>query len=277
MGWWRRIWNGLLRRSPDTDALRDSHPDAASRQRAVAAVQELLGHRFEDPDLLEQALVHRSYLHTLGADRLGSNERLEFLGDGVLGMVANEYLYREYPEHEEGDLTRMKSRLVCGASLSRVAKRLRLGDHVLMSRGEAATGGRKRDSILADTVEAVIGAVFLDGGFDAARAAIEKWLLDDADGLLDTHTLVNDKSRLQELVQASHKTPPHYRVLETKGPDHERIFTVEVYLGNTVLGRGRGASKKNAEQQAAGDALLRLKQEPDLLETIPEPPPHRRR
>jgi ribonuclease-3 len=276
MTWWRGLFSWM-----DTDARRRRgsrggadvpapRPDAASRREAAAAVETMLSYRFRDPCLLGQALVHRSHLHAYGDERIEANERLEFLGDAVLGLVTNAYLYLEYPDLEEGDLTRLKSKLVCGTSLARVAQRLELGDHILMSRGEAATGGRDRDSILADAVEAIIGAVYLDGGLEAAQGVIERWLFDYADEIIEHRALANDKSRLQEIVQARHRVPPRYRVLETTGPDHERVFTVEVLFGDRVLGVGRGANKKSAEQQAAGCALRQLVEEPSLLDEAPD-------
>ncbi len=272
-GFFSRLIAGARRgRAPRRDAGEaPARADAESRRLAAAAVETMLSYRFHDPCLLGQALVHRSHLHAYGDERIEANERLEFLGDAVLGLVTNAYLYLEYTDLEEGDLTRLKSKLVCGASLARVAQRLELGDHILMSRGEAATGGRDRDSILADAVEAIIGAVYLDGGLEAAQGVIERWLFDHADEILEHRALANDKSRLQEIVQARHRVPPRYRVLETTGPDHERVFTVEVLFGDRVLGVGRGANKKSAEQQAAGCALQRLAQEPSLLTAVPGP------
>lgn len=276
MAAWRRFVSRLIAGTRRGRAPRGAvdeapaRPDAESRLLAAAAVETMLSYRFRDPCLLGQALVHRSHLHAYGDERIESNERLEFLGDAVLGLVTNAYLFLEYPDLEEGDLTRLKSKLVCGASLARVAQRLELGDHILMSRGEAATGGRDRDSILADAVEAIIGAAYLDGGLEAAQGVIERWLFDHADEILEHRTLANDKSRLQEIVQARFRVPPRYRVLETTGPDHERVFTVEVLFGDRVLGTGRGANKKSAEQEAAGCALQRLAQEPTLLDAAPD-------
>jgi len=245
-----------------------AHPviDEQAEALALKTVQAKLDYTFEDLSLLRLALVHRSHTHMLGGGRLESNERLEFLGDSVLGLVVNTYLYRHYPRLEEGDLTKMKSKLVCGESLTRVASRFELGEHIQMSRGEAATGGRKRASILADAVEAIIGAVYLDGGLKAATDVLELWLLDDADAFLTERALVNDKSRLQEMIQARHKSPPVYRLAHASGPDHARTFTVEVLFGVTVLGLGSGPSKKRAEQAAASAAIRRLVAQPGLLD-----------
>lgn len=254
---------------------RDSGPgDASSPDRAaipgrleptLAAVEATVGYAFRDRSLLHRALVHRSHAHAVGLDRHESNERLEFLGDSVLGLLVSEALYRRHDEREEGDLTKMKARLVCGATLGRVARRLGLGDHVLMSKGEESTGGRDRASIQADVVEAILGAIYLDGGLDAARRAVRRWILDHSAEVLDDDRLGNNKSRLQELVQAWVKSQPQYRVLSVDGPDHARSFQVEVRVAGRSLGKGSGASKKAAEQRAAGQALDRLEAQPDLL------------
>jgi ribonuclease-3 len=190
---------------------------------------------------------------------------LESLGDAVLGLLASEYLFRRFPEREEGDLTKMKSRLVCGANLARVAVLFGLGDHVLMSKGEEATGGRERASILADVVEALFGAVYLDGGIEAVLGVMNLWLFDEADELLEADDLGNNKSRLQELIQAKFKTPPRYRIVSTSGPDHDRLYVVEVSIAKRVLGAGRGHSKKIAEQEAAGEALAALERDPEAF------------
>jgi len=228
-------------------------------------VEQKLGYSFGDRSFLQKALLHRSHVHLSGNNRNQSNERLEFLGDAVLGLVVNEYLYLRFPKRAEGDLTKMKSLLVCGTRLSEVAGSLQLGSHIRMSRSEAATGGRKRSSILADTMEAVIGAVYLDGGLDAARRVIKNCLLDRSSKLLNRRSLGNYKSRLQELIQAKYKSPPRYRVLRAVGPDHARIFTVCVTFNGIVLGTGKGHNKKAAEQKAAQEALDRLTEDPELL------------
>ncbi len=257
-----RKWIGVARRVDGEVASND----VADQTVDVAAIEAKLGYDFDDPTLLGQALIHRSHTHVAGVHRRESNERLEFLGDAVLELVVNEYLYRLYPSAEEGELTQLKSQLVCGTSLSGVASGLDIGAHILMSRGEAATGGRQRSSILADTVEAIIGAVYLDGGLDAARQVIRRWVLSEADRLADDEALVNHKSRLQEVIQARFKAPPRYRVRGVEGPDHDRIFTIEVMFQGRILGAGVGPNKKMAEQVAAGDALARLEADPDILD-----------
>lgn len=225
---------------------------------SLAALEVKLGYQFRRRELLANALLHRSHIHVTGQDRESSNERLEFLGDAVLGLVTNEELYQKYPDRSEGDLTKMKSLLVCGARLSEVATEFDLGTHIRMSRSEAATGGRQRSSILADTTEALIGAVYLDGGLEPARAVIKRVVLKGSDAVVARRSLANYKSRLQELIQSRHKSPPRYRVTQVAGPDHDRVFEVSVSFNGEVLGRGEGRNKKTAEQHAARMALEKL-------------------
>ncbi len=227
----------------------------------LVAVEVKLGYDFRDKSLLGNALLHRSHIHVTGQDREQSNERLEFLGDAVLGLVANEELYHSYPDRSEGDLTKMKSLLVCGAHLSEVAIEFDLGANIRMSRSEAATGGRQRSSILADTTEALIGAVFLDGGLSPAREVIKRLVLKSSETVLERRSLRNYKSRLQELIQSRYKSPPRYKVIKVAGPDHNRVFQVSVSFNGEVLGLGEGRNKKTAEQQAARLALEKLEVE----------------
>lgn len=243
--WLRRLLGGA---SPvDTDDIPDR-----------AAIEGKIGHVFRERTLLRQALTHRSHVHVTGNERIASNERLEFLGDSVLGMIVNEFLYHHYTGKEEGDLTKIKSLLVCGATLAKVGERVGIGDHLLLSRSEAGTGGRKRESILADATEAVIGAIYLDAGLDAAREFVRRHILVNVEASLQERTHRNYKSLLQERLQARYKIPPRYKVSYTTGPDHARRFTVKVTLKGTVLGVGSGTSKKQAEQRAAESALARI-------------------
>lgn len=245
------------------------------RRRAVPAATGLatdlpdletkLGHRFTDRGLIETALTHRSHAYRAGQERLQSNERLEFLGDSVLGLIVNEYLYRRYPDRSEGELTKMKSLVVSRAVLSRAAERLDLGRHLILAPGEVDAGGRTRASILSDAFEAVLGALYLDGGLEPVQRFVQRGLLVSLDQTLADHQLVNYKSLLQERVQAQLKTPPRYKVTSTSGPDHAKRFVVEVVVRGRVLGRGEGNSKKLAEQRAAREALQVVQQHPDLL------------
>jgi ribonuclease-3 len=218
---------------------------------------------FQRPELLKLALTHRSYLSVTGLGPRESNERLEFLGDSVLGLVTSEYLYLQHPNEHEGQLTKTKSLLVSKAILSRRGLAMGLGRFVLMSHSEIESGGRQRQSIVADAFEAVIGAIYLDQGFEAARAFIERWLLRDHREITADKRHTNYKSHLQEYVQSTFRTHPVYRIRSEAGPDHSKQFMVEVMVGRRSLGSGRGRNKKEAEQAAARDALERAQVRPD--------------
>ncbi len=237
----------------------------ADLHESIAKLESKLEYRFTDTALVVTALLHRSHIQVTKGSRMLSNERLEFLGDAVLGLVVNQFLYHRYPDRAEGDLTKMKSLLVCGSRLSEVAGDLDLGRHIRMSRSEAATGGRHRSSILADTMEALIGAVFLDGGLAAATRVVERVVLVDSDDILSRPSFGNYKSKLQEIIQARFKSPPRYRVLSADGPDHARLFKVGVVFNGVTLGYGIGRNKKGAEQMAAAEALQQLEKNPELL------------
>jgi len=213
---------------------------------------------FRDPELLKLALTHRSYLSVTGMGPQESNERLEFLGDSVLGLVTSEFLYRQNPDEHEGQLTKTKSLLVSKAILSRRALAMGLGRFVLMSHSEVESGGRQRLSIIADAFEAVLGAIYLDQGFEAARQFVEQWLLREAREIAADKRHTNYKSHLQEYVQSTFHTHPVYRIRSEMGPDHSKQFMVEVMVGKRSLGQGRGRNKKEAEQAAARDALEKV-------------------
>jgi ribonuclease-3 len=214
-----------------------------------------LGVAFENQRLLKKALTHRSALQGNGDNVADSNERLEFLGDSVLELIVNEHLFRHYPDKREGDLTKMKSLLVSRSVLARRAEAMNLGSYILLSQAEDEAGGRGRPSILADAYEAVLGAVYLDRGFEEARAFVRRHLLNDAEDILSDQAHTNYKNMLQELVQAEYKTYPRYRTSSEDGPDHEKQFTVEVTVHGKAFGAGTGANKKQAEQEAAKAAL----------------------
>ena len=223
--------------------------------RALIEFGRAYGITFRDAGLLKLALTHRSYLHVTGQGPRESNERLEFLGDSVLGLVTSEFLYRSHPGEHEGQLTKTKSLLVSKAILSRRALAMGLGRFVLMSHAEVESGGRQRLSILADAFESVIGAIYLDQGFEAARAFIDRWLLRESKVIAADRRHTNYKSHLQEYVQSTFRTHPVYRIRSEMGPDHSKQFMVEVMVGRRVLGEGRGRNKKEAEQAAARNAL----------------------
>ena len=223
--------------------------------RTLADFGRHFGIEFNDPALLKLALTHRSYLSVTGQGPRESNERLEFLGDSVLGLVTSEFLYRQHPDEHEGQLTKTKSLLVSKAILSRRALAMGLGRFVLMSHSEVESGGRQRLSILADAFEAVLGAIYLDQGFEAARHFIDQWLLRESRAISSDAEHVNYKSYLQEYVQSNYHTHPVYRIRSEYGPDHSKHFTVDVMVGKRALGTGKGSNKKEAEQAAARAAL----------------------
>src|SRR4030095_1981782 len=205
------------------------------------------GIAFNAPERLKHARPHRSYLHVTGQGPRESNERLEFLGDSVLGLVTSEFLYRAHPNEHEGQLTKTKSLLVSKAILSRRALAMGLGRFVLMSHSEGESGGRQRLSLLAHAFESVIGAIYLDQGFEIARAFIERWLLKDSRVIVADKRHTNYKSHLQEYVQSTFRTLPVYRIRSEMGPDHSKQFMVEVMVGRRILGEGKGRNKKEAE------------------------------
>ena len=223
----------------------------------MEALEEKLGYRFTNRALLENALTHSSYANENKAKGLQSNERLEFLGDSVLGMVVADYLFRTHPDLPEGDLTRTRAALVCEGSLVEVAQCLELGAYLKLGKGEEAGGGRERPSIIADAVEAVLAAVYLDGGIGSARKIIQKFILSrEVAGLTKPRDY---KTALQELVQRESGQVLGYQLIGAEGPDHAKIFSVEVDLNGIPIGQGRGRSKKEAEQNAAKAAIEKLK------------------
>jgi ribonuclease-3 len=223
----------------------------------LAALQQTLGIQFNDSSLLEQALVHSSYVNE-NPGTITSNERLEFLGDAVLDLIVADKLYRGFPHLSEGEMTRLRAYLVRQETLADVATSLKLGQYLYLGRGEEASGGRGRPSNLACVLEAIIGAVFIDQGLAKTKKLVLRWLTPRLEGSLLGELGLDYKSRLQELVQASRHLTPVYRLVELVGPDHARKFTVQVVVGDKVLGHGRGSSKQAAELEAARVALINL-------------------
>lgn len=221
-------------------------------------LEKRLGVRFKDPALLEKAMVHRSYLNEKPESNLESNERLEFLGDAVLSVVVASRLYADFPEKGEGSLTELRASLVQRRTLARAAGRLGLGDHLFLGRGEEGAGGRRRPTNLAAVFEAIVGAVYLDRGLRQTQSFITRALAEELE-IIRSHGVPTDpKSRLQILVQSRRLKLPEYRTLGIEGPDHSKMFTIEVYVNGEVLGRGRGKSKQQAEREAARRALEKL-------------------
>lgn len=216
--------------------------------------------RFRNRSLLVQALTHRSYVNELSLTApMADNERLEFIGDAILSFVVSDVLYRRFPELQEGGLTKLRSVLVRREALARFATRLSLGDGVLVGRGEAESGGRQRLSLLCDTFEAIVGAIYLDQGLDAARAFLDPLLQEELQRAQDDRSLTRDpKSRLQEWSQAELGFTPRYRIVASQGPDHRKMFVAQVSLGGKPVGVGRGLSKQDSSQAAAAMALYRL-------------------
>lgn len=224
----------------------------------LADLQTILGTKFKDTQLLETAITHRSFINENRRQKLIHNERLEFLGDAVLELVTTEYLYQNYSE-PEGVLTNWRSALVKTESLSAVGDILGLSDYLRLSKGEAKGSERARRQISANAVEAVIGAIYLDQGYKAAATFITKHILSMLPAILKSGTWMDAKTKLQELAQEKDNFTPLYKVLEEQGPDHDKVFTVGVYIGDKLKGKGSGSSKQAAQQAAATEALDKYK------------------
>lgn len=221
-------------------------------------LQERLGINFKNQKLLAQSLVHRSYLNEAIGKGLESNERLEFLGDAVLSFVVSNWLYQKFPDYEEGRLTNLRSNLVRTSTLAQIASQLKIGQNLLMSRGEKSSGGEKNPSLLANSFEAVVGAIFLDQGVMKVEDFIKTSLEPFLNQLLAKGELKDSKSLLQEKTQEKIKESPVYKTLKEKGPDHNKIFTIGVYIQRKLLTQGKGKSKQEAEEKAAKMALEKL-------------------
>lgn len=232
----------------------------ASEERPFHELEEALGYRFEDEGLLHQALVHRSYAHENSGQ--AHNEPLEFLGDAVLGFLVADRIIRRRPEFDEGQMTRLRAKLVNRHALAAEASDLGLGEQLLLGRGEVRTGGRKKPSILADVFEAVVGAIYLDGGVRAAKSFVRRRFGTRIDGTITkSPRTIDAKTELQEYTLGQGMGLPEYRLVEQRGPDHARRFVVEVEVEGEPRGRGQGSAKKRAEQAAAANALRALRDE----------------
>lgn len=219
-------------------------------------LEERVGYSFRDAGLLKQALTHSSFTNEQKINKAGDYERLEFLGDAVLELVSSEFLFRLHPELSEGELTKLRASMVCEPSLAFCARDLELGKFILLGKGEENTGGRERESITSDAMEALIGAIYLDGGMEPAKEFIDRFVLSD---LEDKQLFYDSKSNLQELIQGKLKKEFGYELLEESGPEHDKTFRVSVQMEGECLGEGTGRTKKAAEQQAAYKALLVLR------------------
>ncbi|MFW5702655.1 MAG: ribonuclease III [Candidatus Dojkabacteria bacterium] len=217
-----------------------------------------LKYEFKDKELIRRALTHRSALNERSLELEKHNERLEFLGDAVLELIITEYLFEHYPERPEGELTSFRAAVVRTESLAETASKLGFGVHLIMSRGEEATGGRERPYILANAFEAVLGAMYLDGGYDACKQFVERELAPKLPDIVEKRLDIDPKSKLQELAQEKYKITPTYEVMKEYGPDHDKIFTMQAKLGEKVLAQGEGKSKQEAEQAAAAKAFEKI-------------------
>ncbi|MBC7836457.1 ribonuclease III [Acetobacteraceae bacterium] len=224
-------------------------------QKDIQAFQNTLGLSFNDPLLLRQAFTHRSYLNEHRGEVEGHNERLEFLGDAVLELISTHFLYEKFPQKHEGELTALRAALVNAIICAEVAQSLGMNDYLLLSRGESKDTGRARNILLANAFEALVGALYLDQGYDAAREFIEKHLFPKIDEIVHKKLWRDSKSTLQEKVQDAEGVTPSYSVLKETGPDHDKQFVVGVYANSTLLAQGTGKSKQEAEQDAATRAL----------------------
>ena len=224
-------------------------------QRKISEFETLIGYKFQNKNYLRQALTHSSYANEMRMNKLANNERLEFLGDAVLELMSSEYIFLNNEQMYEGEMTKFRASMVCEPTLALCAKDINLGEYILLGKGEISTGGAKRDSILSDAFEAVIGAIYLDGGFTSAKEFITKFVLDDID---NKKLFFDSKTILQEMIQADYRDPLQYKLIGEEGPDHDKVFTVAAIVEGRELSQGTGKTKKAAEQAAAYQAILKL-------------------
>ncbi|HLF86671.1 MAG TPA: ribonuclease III [Nitrospiria bacterium] len=227
--------------------------------RRLPLLEEILSYKFRNMDLLIEAITHKSFLNELKSKKRKDNERLEFLGDAVLDLVMSEYLIGYHVDLPEGELSKMKARIVSKPTLSRVATRLQIGNYLLLGKGEEHTHGRNKSSLLADSLEAIIAAIYLDGGLEAAKEFLLDKFEEEMKELFKPELSFDYKTELQEICQQDFETLPSYSITGEHGPDHQKVFEVELTIKDRLFGRGSGKSKKEAEQMAAKEALERLK------------------
>lgn len=224
--------------------------------------EDMIDYKFHDRKILRHALTHSSYANEKRMNKLDNNERLEFLGDAVLELVTSEYLYCKNSKMPEGELTKLRARLVCEQTLAACARDIKVGNYILLGKGEAATGGRERMSILSDAMEAVIGAIYLDGGFTNAKEFICRYILSDVE---NKKLFFDSKTILQEIVQSEYKEQLSYELIKEEGPDHNKQFTVMALVNDVELGIGVGKTKKAAEQEAAYQSILKMNKKKTIL------------
>lgn len=224
----------------------------------LKGLEEIIGYSFKNQHLLSHALTHSSYANEKHWDKTKCNERLEFLGDAVLELLSSQFLFKNYPSMPEGEMTKLRASLVCEQALAFCAEAISLGDYLLLGKGEDLTGGRKRPSVVSDAMEAVIGAIYLDGGLANAKEFVHRFILDDIE---HKQLFYDSKTILQEMVQAEFKDGLVYELLREEGPDHNKTFEVRVKIGSREIGRGSGRTKKAAEQVAAYNGICELKKQ----------------
>lgn len=222
----------------------------------IEDIQRVIGYRFNNVNLLKRAMTHSSYVYDHKLNKTSSNERLEFLGDAVLELISSEFLYDTYPEKPEGELTKLRASLVSETPLAAVAAKIELGKYIMLGKGEENTGGRERESITSDAVEALLGAIYLDGGMEPAKKFALKFILNDIDG---KHLFYDSKTVLQEIVQKYKLGTLKYELVREEGPDHLKNYEVNCIIGSKVVGNGTGKTKKAAQQHAAYDAIKKMK------------------
>ncbi len=218
-------------------------------------LEQTIGTHFNNYQILDTAFVHKSFVNENKGKNIEHNERLEFLGDAVLELAATRHLFQKYPDQDEGTMTTFRSALVQGKHLAEISIELKIGDYLYLSNGEERSGGRTKNYILANALEALIGAIYLDQGYDAAEQFIEKFILTRLDEIISAGSHIDAKSQFQELCQEKEEITPHYEVISEDGPDHDKCFTMGAYIGDEKIAEGSGSSKQKAEQQAAVNAL----------------------
>jgi len=228
-------------------------------------VENKLGLRFKNPKLLKSSLTHRSYLNENRGEGLKNNERLEFLGDAVLELIISAELFIKYPDKTEGELTSIRSALVRTESLAEESRRLGIGEYILMSKGEEDSGGQEKDFILANTYEALLGAMYLDRGLKECKKFVERTVIKKLPRVISQELFIDPKTKIQEMIQAKYKVTPTYRVIKELGPDHDKSFTVALKVGNKTMTKGSGLSKQKAEEEAAQKAIDKLEKNEEIL------------
>ncbi len=227
-------------------------------KKPLEELEQKIGYHFKNKELLTHAMMHSSYANEHHMEKSRNNERLEFLGDAVLELSSSEFLYHAYPEKTEGELTKLRASLVCEPTLAFCTREIGLGSYLLLGKGEELTGGRERPSVVSDAMEALIGAIYLDGGFANAKEFVVRFILNDME---HKQLFYDSKTILQEMVQGQFEETLSYELLKEEGPDHNKNYEVQAVLGKTVLGKGSGRTKKAAEQEAAYQGILQLRQE----------------